>query len=106
MKDSLVKGDLDHFGHLLDQVWEEKKKISPNISTKKIDKIYQKSKEVGVIGGKLLGAGGGGYMLLYCNMEKKNELVKMLNKLNVNVAKFNFEDSGLLTWSVFNGRIS
>jgi len=106
MKDSLVKGDLDHFGHLLDQVWEEKKKISPNMSTKKIDKIYQKSKEVGVIGGKLLGAGGGGYMLLYCNMEKKNKLVKMLNKLNVNVTKFNFEYSGLLTWSVFNGRIS
>jgi len=106
MKDSLVKGDLNHFSELLDIGWKEKRKISPNISTTKIDKIYEKAKDAGVRGGKLLGAGGGGYMLLYCDMEKKNNVLKTLNKMNVSIAKFNFENSGLLAWSVHEGIVS
>lgn len=103
MKDALVRGDLNCFAELLDKSWKQKQKISSFISTKKIDLIYNKVRKAGVEGGKLLGAGGGGYMLLYCDMKKKNQIVKLLQKLEASVTKFNFENSGLVTWNVRNG---
>ena len=99
MKNSLLKGDLDYFSKLLDDGWKNKQKLSSEISTNKINKIYEKVKTLGVKGGKLLGAGGGGYMILYCDMEKKNDIIKNLQRLKLNIVKFNFEKSGLVTWS-------
>ena len=63
----LNSGTIDDFGHLLDEAWFYKKEISNNISNTKIDEIYNHAKSYGALGGKLLGAGGGGFLLFYMN---------------------------------------
>ena len=105
MKNALEKGNLNEFATLLDDGWMKKKSIDKRISNSKIDKIYQLAKNAGATGGKLLGAGGGGYLLLYCDMEKKTEIIKEIRKKSVNITKFNFENSGLVTWKINNGKV-
>jgi D-glycero-alpha-D-manno-heptose-7-phosphate kinase len=65
MKEALLCGDLEHFGHLLDDAWQAKKRVSPRISNQRIDQLYAVAREHGVMGGKITGAGGGGFLLLY-----------------------------------------
>jgi D-glycero-alpha-D-manno-heptose-7-phosphate kinase len=103
MKDVMMRGNLNEFADLLHAGWIEKRKLNSSISTPKIDKIYELARREGVKGGKLLGAGGGGFLLLYCPMEKKSNVIKLLQKIGVNNTKFNFENSGLLTWKVNDG---
>lgn len=105
MKDCLLKGNLNEFALLLHEGWVEKQKLDPNISTNKIEKLYNKAREEGALSGKLLGAGGGGYLLLYCDMGKKNKVIKSLTKMDVNITKFNFEKSGLVTWKIADGTV-
>ena len=71
---------LKEIGELLDESWSLKKSIHKSVSTEKIDEIYQYSKEVGAYGGKILGAGGGGYLYLICPKNKKSILKKKLNQ--------------------------
>jgi len=59
-------GDLDSFGRLMDEHWNLKKNMSDRISNSEIDKMYEEAKKIGVIGGKIIGAGGGGFFLAYC----------------------------------------
>ena len=75
----LNSNNLDDFGELLNESWHYKKKLSNRITNKKINELYELSLNYGATGGKLLGAGGGGFMLLYV---KKNMRKKLLNKLN------------------------
>ena len=84
--------DLDEFGRLLDYSWKLKRQIGSKISTSAIDVLYQKAIDAGALGGKLLGAGGGGFLLFYVPDEKQ-ESVKMAlsNLLNV---PFEFENYG------------
>lgn len=63
--DLLVKGEFMQFGELLDEAWQLKRSISPIISAESIDQLYQTARKSGALGGKLLGAGGGGFMLLF-----------------------------------------
>ena len=65
MKEALLCGNLEHFGHLLDDAWQAKKRISQRISNPRIDHFYAVAREHGAIGGKITGAGGGGFLLLY-----------------------------------------
>ena len=65
MKEALLCGDLEHFGHLLDDAWQAKKRVSHRISNPRIDRFYTVARENGAIGGKITGAGGGGFLLLY-----------------------------------------
>jgi D-glycero-alpha-D-manno-heptose-7-phosphate kinase len=65
MKEALLCGNLEHFGHLLDDAWQAKKRVSNRISNPRIDHFYQTARENGAIGGKITGAGGGGFLLLY-----------------------------------------
>ena len=89
------KLDLKKIGHFLDINWNLKKNFSKDISSKHLDKIYRTAIDNGCYGGKLLGAGGGGFFLFVC--EKKHQK-KVINKLN-NCKKidFNFENSGVET---------
>ena len=73
--------NFDEFGKLLHQTWLLKKSLNPIISNKKIDEIYNYALANGAIGGKLLGAGSGGFLLFYTKPEKRNFLIKKLNKL-------------------------
>lgn len=87
-----TKSDLDEFGRLLDYTWKLKRGISTGISNDFVDEIYDKAIKNGAIGGKLLGAGGGGFLVFYCKKEKHSSLIKALNGfLHV---PFRFESDG------------
>ena len=86
------KTSLDEFGKLLDYTWQLKRGLSSGISTNEIDVIYEKAKNAGALGGKLLGAGGGGFLVFYVEKEKQKELKKAMGKL-LHVP-FEFEDVG------------
>ena len=87
----------------MDLSWKLKKKISPKSSNKKIDKIYNEAKSSGALGGKILGAGQSGYLLIYINSKGQQKLVKNLKKLNFKLKfeRINFSSDGLKFWKVF-----
>jgi len=79
--ENLLESDLDEFGKTLDENWNLKKSLSNKISNANIDDIYSIAKKNGALGGKLLGAGGGGFLLFYCRKENQNKLRKALKGL-------------------------
>jgi D-glycero-alpha-D-manno-heptose-7-phosphate kinase len=100
MKNSLLRQRLDDFGDLLHSAWESKKGLSPLISNSNIDALYEAARNNGALGGKITGAGGGGYMLLYCQFEKKHKVAEALKKMGALPTEFAFESRGLQTWRV------
>ena len=84
--------DIDYFGHLLNESWEQKKKLHQNVSNTQIDDMYSKAIKAGAIGGKILGAGSGGFLLFYAPAGKINK-VKSCFKKNY-IINFNFYDKG------------
>ena len=72
MKNALLQGRLDDFGTLLNEAWNNKKKMAKQITSSTIDVLYETAREHGALGGKILGAGGGGYLLLYCPFDRKH----------------------------------
>ena len=77
----LESGDFDAFGLLMDEAWKLKKTLAPKISNNVIDDIYTTAKNAGALGGKITGAGGGGFLLLYCPREKQYQVRDALNGL-------------------------
>ena len=77
----LESGDFDAFGRLLDTGWQLKKTLASKISNSEIDRYYQSAIEAGALGGKITGAGGGGFMLLYCPREKQHSVRAALGEL-------------------------
>lgn len=100
MKNALLRKQLDDFGDLLDAAWQSKKNLSPRISNSSIDEMYEVARDNGALGGKITGAGGGGYMLLYCQFELRHKVAEALKKLGVITTEFAFESRGLQTWRV------
>jgi len=94
-KDYLEKEDVDSFGDLLDEHWNLKKKTSSKISTSIVDKYYKIAKDIGVSGGKIIGAGGGGFFMFYSKTDLiKKKLIKKFNKIGLMQANFPFESHG------------
>ena len=85
-------GDLNEFGKLLHYTWELKRGISTAVSTDYIDDIYQRAIRAGAIGGKLLGAGGGGFLLFFVEPDKQDAVLEELNELLY--VPFAFENDG------------
>ena len=83
---------LDEFGKLLDYTWQLKRGISSGISTDSIDEQYERAKKAGALGGKLLGAGGGGFLLFYVPKEKQADVKKAL--AGQMYVPFSFENDG------------
>lgn len=83
---------IDSFGKLLDASWQYKRSLSDRVSTPEIDSIYQAAMDAGAIGGKILGAGGGGFLLIFAKPERHAAIRARLNKLIY--VPFDFEDSG------------
>jgi len=83
---------LDEFGRLLDHTWQLKKQTGSKVSTEGIDMLYEKGIEAGALGGKLLGAGGGGFLLFYVPQDKQDAVKKAMNGL-LNIP-FKFESEG------------
>jgi len=84
--------DISEFGKLLHEGWKAKRSLSADVSNSHVEEIYGQAKSAGAIGGKLLGAGGGGFMLLFVPPSKQNEVKERLKKLIC--VPFEFESSG------------
>jgi len=100
LKNALLQARLDDFGRLLHEAWISKKKMAKQITNTTIDALYETAQKHGALGGKILGAGGGGYLLLYCEFDKKHIVAEELEKLGGQVVEFTFEHCGLQTWEV------
>lgn len=98
MKNALLEHRLSDFGGLLHSAWESKKSLSPRISNSSIDELYEEARKQGALGGKITGAGGGGYMLFYCPFEKKYKVAEVLRKMGAVPTPFAFDNHGLQTW--------
>lgn len=83
---------LNEFGRLLDTTWKLKRGTGAKVSNGSIDELYAMAIKAGALGGKLLGAGGGGFLLFYCEKEKQEALKKALDQLMI--VPFNFENEG------------
>jgi D-glycero-alpha-D-manno-heptose-7-phosphate kinase len=104
MRNELLRGQLLQFGQSLDQVWQYKRSISEMVSSRKLDEVYQGARKHGAIGGKLLGAGGGGFFLFYVPPFRKYELIDYLDDKELKVRPFRFDPVGLRAWSVREAR--
>lgn len=100
MRNDLLRGRLFQFGLAMDRAWYLKRQLSSKISTPVLDDIYTQAKSRGAVGGKLLGAGGGGFLLFYVPPFRKYDLVKYLTITGLNVRPFCFDSQGLQAWKV------
>lgn len=100
IKKALESGDLTEFGRLLDISWHIKKNLAKGISNPKIDKIYEVAKKNGALGGKLTGAGGGGYFMVYCDKPHQKALTKALVKEGLSPLDYHFDKKGA---TIING---
>ena len=98
MKELLLRGDLANFGAGLDTAWKFKKQFSDKISYPELDDLYAFALENGALGGKLLGAGGGGYFLFFVEPFKKNEFIKSMRGRGMEYTPFHFTSGGLESW--------
>jgi D-glycero-alpha-D-manno-heptose-7-phosphate kinase len=100
MRNYLLKGKLFNFGKALHKAWELKKSFSSKISNPMLDIIYEEALQNGAVGGKLLGAGGGGFFLFYVQPFDKLKLMSWLESKNLKYTPFVFEENGLQSWTV------
>ena len=98
MSEEIQKGNIDSAGELLDQSWQYKKQFSTSVSNRNINSLYSGAKAKGAIGGKVSGAGGGGFMYFICKYDKKPSVVQELKKRGAEVTDFMFEPEGVVTW--------
>jgi D-glycero-alpha-D-manno-heptose-7-phosphate kinase len=91
---ALESGDLDQFGELLDVHWQTKKNLSHRVSNPFIDECYQLAKKNGALGGKIMGAGGGGFFMFYCRDKDKPKLSQALKEIGLKPMRFNFDFEG------------
>lgn len=91
---------LTEFGRLLHKGWFVKKSLSNKISNRNIENFYLTSRKFGVLGGKLLGAGGGGHLLLFSDPSKKFTLIQELEKIGGKIINFHFNPKGLEVWEL------
>ena len=98
MKNALLIGDPRGFGKLLDCAWQAKKKMADEITNPMIDEMYEAAIKAGALGGKVSGAGGGGFMIFYCDNGKRHKVAARLEELGGEVVDFQFEHFGAQSW--------
>jgi D-glycero-alpha-D-manno-heptose-7-phosphate kinase len=94
IKEALGQGDLERFGRLLDEHWHNKKRRSGRISAPQIDHWYELAKENGALGGKLIGAGGGGFFMFYCPNNRKAKLRRAMAAVGLHEMPFDLDWEG------------
>lgn len=99
MKETLLTGRFARFGDLLDEAWEIKKQMSGRISNEKIESMYESARQAGARGGKVSGAGGGGFMYFFAEFDKRHKVIDALQSAGADVVDFGFVDRGLQKWS-------
>ncbi|NNE47325.1 MAG: GHMP kinase [Rhodothermales bacterium] len=98
MKRLLLLGQLSDFGRLLHEAWEIKKRLSQQISSPFIDNLYAAARSAGALGGKISGAGGGGFMYFFAEFDRRHQVMEALTSQGAEVVHFGFSDSGMQQW--------
>jgi D-glycero-alpha-D-manno-heptose-7-phosphate kinase len=94
-KDALLRQDLERFGELLHLGWLNKKMLSPLITNPELDRIYEEARRRGALGGKILGAGGGGHFLIFSRANAQPALIEFFERMGARLVPFDFECGGL-----------
>ena len=100
MKEALLKGRLNEIGEILDFGFQQKRKMAEGISNQFMEDIYETAKKAGATGGKISGAGGGGFMIFYCPGTTKYQVIKSLENFGGQVRNYQFVEHGLKTWTI------
>lgn len=100
MKEALLLGRLNEFGEILDFGYQQKRKMAEGISNPLMEEIYETAKDAGATGGKISGAGGGGFMMFYCPANTKFNVIKSLEKFGGQHRNYQFQENGLQTWTI------
>ena len=100
MKEALLKGRLNEFGEILDFGFQQKRKMAEGISNPLMEDIYETAKKAGATGGKISGAGGGGFMIFYCPANTKYKVIKSLENFGGWHRNYQFVGHGLKTWTI------
>ncbi len=99
MKEALLRGRLNEIGEILDFGFQQKRNMAHNISNISIEEIYEAAKKAGATGGKISGAGGGGFMTFYCPLNTRYKVMETLNTFGGQVKPYQFTKQGLTTWT-------
>jgi D-glycero-alpha-D-manno-heptose-7-phosphate kinase len=97
-KEAILKGRLADLGEILDADWQQKKRTSDGVTTPIIEELYAEARRLGALGGKVSGAGGGGFMFLYCPFDRKPAVVERLTQMGAQVFPVTFESAGMRSW--------
>ncbi len=100
MKEALLKDELSKIGEILSISWENKKKMAAGITNELIDDIYSTAINAGATGGKISGAGGGGFMIFYAEEANRYKVIEALGKFGGQAKRYEFSKQGLTTWTV------
>ena len=100
MKEALLVGNLHQIGEILDYGFQQKKQMAANISNSNIDAIYDAAVAAGATGGKISGAGGGGFMIFYCPGNSRFNVIKTLNTFGGKINPFQFTQEGVTSWTI------
>ncbi|MBP6978521.1 MAG: dehydrogenase [Bacteroidales bacterium] len=100
MKEALLRGELEKIGEILDFGWHHKKQMAQGITNPYLDEIYDTALKAGATGGKISGAGGGGFMVLYCPGNSRGAVLRALQRFGGQVKRYGFTAKGLTTWSI------
>lgn len=100
MKEAFLKSEVTKIGQVLHQSWVNKKQMASGISNKSIDHIYDTALKAGAVGGKISGAGGGGFMMFFTEKTNRYKVVKALEKLGGEIKQYEFTHNGLFTWTL------
>ncbi|MES2004812.1 MAG: dehydrogenase [Bacteroidota bacterium] len=100
MKEALLIGKLDAMGEILDYGFRQKKKMAANISNSNIDAVYEAAMNAGATGGKISGAGGGGFMIFYCPRNTRYKVIETLNTFGGKINPYQFTQHGLTSWTI------
>jgi D-glycero-alpha-D-manno-heptose-7-phosphate kinase len=93
-RECLVTGKPDEFGALLDKAWQHKKQFAPGVTNERIDHCYRLARQNGALGGKITGAGGGGFLMLYCNDDAMPRVETVLSEEGLRRMDFSIEADG------------
>jgi D-glycero-alpha-D-manno-heptose-7-phosphate kinase len=94
VKELLEKGNVDSFGEILDEHWMNKRKLASNMSDSHLDDHYEAAKKAGAIGGKIMGAGGGGFFMFYVRPGDKRRVYEAMKARGLRQLRFRFDSDG------------
>ena len=99
MKGALLQGDLSRFGSLLNENWDNQKRLHPSVTDARIDSLFDLALNSGAAGGKASGAGGGGCLIFYCADDREHAVRRELKNAGCDIIDFSFDFEGLQTWT-------